>query len=95
MPKLSYYVVQEIYEASSLSIQENPFNISIYPNPVSEEVLNIINPSNEPLSISIYDVNGRNINSQQIIFDSVDISDLSTGFYSLVIEVERKLQLKR
>ena len=95
VPKLSYYVVQEIYEASSLSIQENPFNISIYPNPVSEEVLNIINPSNEPLSISIYDVNGRKINSQQIIFDSVDISDLSTGFYSLVIRSGEKTTVKK
>ena len=95
VPKLSYYVVQEIYEASSLSIQENPFNISIYPNPVSEEVLNIINPSNEPLSISIYDVNGRKINSQQIIFDSVDISDLSTGFYSLVIRSGEKTKVKK
>ncbi len=95
VPKLSYYVVQEIYEASSLSIQENPFNISIYPNPVSEEVLNIINPSNEPLSISIYDVNGRKINSQQIIFDSVDISDLSTGFYSLVIRSGDKTTVKK
>mgnify|MGYP001188270413 CR=1 FL=1 len=95
VPKLSYYVVQEIYEASSLSIQENPFNISIYPNPISEEVLNIINPSNEPLSISIYDVNGRKINSQQIIFDSVDISDLSTGFYSLVIRSGDKTTVKK
>ena len=95
VPKLSYFVVQEIYEASSLSIQENLFNISIYPNPVSEEVLNIINPSNEPLSISIYDVNGRNINSQQIIFDSVDISDLSTGFYSLVIRSGEKTTVKK
>ena len=95
VPKLSYYVVQEIYEASSLSIQENPFNISIYPNPVSEEVLNIINPSNEPLSISIYYVNGRKINSQQIIFDSVDISDLSTGFYSLVIRRGQKTTVKK
>ena len=95
VPKISYYVVQEIYEISSLSIQENRFNISIYPNPVSEEVLNIINPSNEPLSISIYDLNGRNMNSQQIIFDSVDISDLSTGFYSLVIRSGEKTTVKK
>jgi len=95
VPKLSYYVVQEIYEASSLSIQENPLNISIYPNPVSDGFLNVINPSNEPLSISIYDFNGRKINSQQIIFDSVDISDLSNGFYSLVIRSGEKNTVKK
>ena len=43
VPKLSYYVVQEIYEATSLSIQEDSFEISIYPNPVSDGFLNIIN----------------------------------------------------
>ena len=86
VPKLSYYVVQEIYEATSLSVQEEPFNISIYPNPVSDGFLNIINPSNEPLNISIYDINGRKVHSQQIVFDSIDISDLSAGFYSLLIK---------
>ena len=53
-------MVQEIYEATSLSVQEEPFNISIYPNPVSDGFLNIINPSKEPLNISIYDIIGRN-----------------------------------
>ena len=86
VPKLSYYVVQEIYEATSLSVQEESFNISIYPNPVSDGFLNIINPSNEPLNIYIYDMKGRKVYSQQIIFDSIDISGLFKGFYSLVIK---------
>ena len=86
VPKLSYYVVQEIYEATSLSVQEESFNISIYPNPVSDGLLNILNPSNEPLNISIYDMKGTKLHSQQIIFDSIDISGLSNGFYSLVIK---------
>ena len=95
MPKLSYYVVQEIYEATSLSIQEDSFDISIYPNPVSDGFLNIINPSNEPLNISIYDINARKVHSQQIVFDSIDISDLSAGFYSLVIKSEERTTAKK
>ena len=95
VPKLSYYVVQEIYEATSLSVQEEPFNISIYPNPVSDGFLNIINPSNEPLNISIYDINGRKVHSQQIVFDSIDISDLSAGFYSLVIKSGERTSAKK
>ena len=95
VPKLSYYVVQEIYEATSLSVQEEPFNISIYPNPVSDGFLNIINPSNEPLNISIYDINGRKVHSQQIVFDSIDISDLSAGFYSLVIKSGERTTAKK
>ena len=95
MPKLSYYVVQEIYEATSLSVQEESFNISIYPNPVSDGFLNILNPSNEPLNISIYDMKGRKVHSQQIIFDSIDISKLSNGFYSLVIKSGERTTAKK
>ncbi len=95
VPKLSYYVVQEIYEATSLSLKEEPFNISIYPNPVSDGFLNIINPSNDPLNISVYDMNGRKVHSKQIIFDSIDISDLSSGFYSLEIKSGERTTTKK
>ena len=95
VPKLSYYVVKEIYEATSLSVQEESFNISIYPNPVSDGFLNILNPSNEPLNISIYDMKGTKVHSQQIIFDSIDISGLSNGFYSLVIKSGERTTAKK
>ena len=95
VPKLSYYVVQEIYEATSLSIQEYSFNIGIYPNPVLDGFLNFVNPSNEPLNISVYDMKGRKVHSQQIIFDSIDISDLSSGFYSLIIKSEERTTAKK
>ena len=57
--------------------------------------LNIINPSNEPLNISIYDMKGREVRSQQIIFDSIDISDLSNGFYSLIIKSGKRSTVKK
>jgi len=95
VPKLSYYVVQEIYEATSLSVQEETFNISVYPNPISDGFLNIINPSNKPLNISVFDMKGRNVHSQQIIFDSIDISDLSKGFYSIVIKGGERTTTKK
>lgn len=95
VPKLSYYVVQEIYEATSLSVEEEPFNISVYPNPISDGFLNIINPSNKPLNISVFDMKGRNVHSQQIIFDYIDISDLSKGFYSIVIKGGERTTTKK
>ena len=95
VPKLSYYVVQEIYEATSLSVEEEPFNISVYPNPISDGFLNIINPSNKPLNISVFDMKGRNVHSQQIIFDSIDISDLSKGFYLIVIKGGERTKTKK
>ena len=95
VPKEAYYVVQEIYEATSLSVNENFLDISVYPNPVSDGFLNVINPSNEPLNISVYDLNGRLVHSQQIIFDSIDISHLSSGFYSLLITSGKRTTAKK
>ena len=95
VPKLSYYVVQEIYESTSLSIDENFIDINVYPNPVSDGFLNIINPSNRPLNISIYDLNGRKVKSEKIIFDSIDISNLHQGIYSLVFSSGQKNTVKK
>ena len=93
-PKEAYYIVQEIY-AQSLSINENLFDISIYPNPVSDGFLNIVSNSNNPLNISIYDLNGREVISQKIVFDSIDVSDLSQGIYSLILSEGKKFTVKK
>jgi len=95
VPKQAYYVVQEIYENTSLSINENILDISIYPNPVSDGFLNIINKSNKPLNISIFDMNGRKVMSEKITFDSINISNLSTGIYSLLISNGEKSTIKK
>ena len=95
VPKEAYYVVQEIYENTSLSINENILDISIYPNPVSDEFLNIINKSNKPLSISVFDMNGRKVKSEKITFDSINISNLSPGIYSLLISNGEKSTIKK
>ena len=94
-PKAVYYQVAEIYKNASLSIEENLFEINIYPNPISDGFLNIINPSNEPLDISIYDLNGRKVMAQKITFDSINISHLISGIYSLVINKDEKSITKK
>ena len=38
---------------------------------------------------------GREVRSQQIIFDSIDISDLSNGFYSLIIKNGERTTAKK
>ena len=95
VPKEAYYVVQEIYENTSLSINENILDISIYPNPVSDGFLNIINKSNKPLSISVFDMNGRKVKSEKITFDSINISNLSPGIYSILISNGEKSTIKK
>ena len=94
-PKQSYYVVQEIYESTSLSISDNNFHVSIYPNPVSDGIINLINPTNEALAVEIFDLNGRKVISKTSIFDSVDVSELSEGIYSMKLSNQDKFDVKK
>ena len=94
-PKQSYYVVQEIYESTSLSISDNNFYVSIYPNPVSDGIINLVNPSNEALVVEIFDLNGRKVISKTSIFDSVDVSELSEGIYSMKLSNQDKFDVKK
>jgi len=94
-PKQSYYVVQEIYESTSLSISDNNFHVSIYPNPVSDGIINLINPTNEALAVEIFDLNGRKVISKTSIFDSVDVSELSEGVYSMKLSNQDKFDVKK
>jgi len=94
-PKQSYYVVQEIYESTSLSISDNNFHVSIYPNPVSDGIINLVNPSNEALAVEIFDLNGRKVISKTSIFDSVDVSELSEGIYSMKLSNQDKFDVKK
>ena len=94
-PKQSYYVVQEIYESTSLSISDNNFYVSIYPNPVNDGIINLVNPTNEALAVEIFDLNGRKVISKTSIFDSVDVSELSEGIYSMKLSNQDKFDVKK
>ena len=94
-PKQSYYVVQEIYESTSLSLSDNNFYVSIYPNPVSDGIINLVNPTNEALAVEIFDLNGRKVISKTSIFDSVDVSELSEGIYSMKLSNQDKFDVKK
>ena len=94
-PKQSYYVVQEIYESTSLSLNQNNFNISIYPNPVYEGYINISNSSNNAYDIEIFDMNGRKILSKKSVFDSIDVTMLSEGIYNLKLSFQGNITNKK
>ena len=94
-PKQSYYVVQEIYESASLSLNQNNFNISIYPNPVYEGYINISNTSNNAYDIEIFDMNGRKILSKKSVFDSIDVTMLSEGVYNLKLSFQGNITYKK
>ena len=93
--KQSYYVVKDIYESTSLSTNENNLHISIYPNPASNGFVNLVNHSNDPLDIEIFDLNGRRVIYQKSVFDSIDVSVLSQGIYSLKLSRHGRSDIKK
>ena len=60
----------------------NPVSLSVFPNPASSVVnVSFVGPLNEKISLDIYDLNGRKINS---IIDN----EISNGeFYNITLDV--------
>ena len=56
-------------------------DLKIYPNPVKD--LLYFNSENKIISFEVYDITGRILNSNKVIGNSVDLSNLKTGNYLL------------
>jgi hypothetical protein len=54
-----------------------------------------VNHSNEPLDIEVFDLNGRKVISQKSVFDSIDVSFLSEGIYSLKLLKDGRSVIKK
>lgn len=81
---------------SGLSISENALeNLSIYPNPVSENLL-FIN-TNVPIKIEIYDILGKSVLTSKVDNNSnaINLSELNNGIYLLKINSEDKTITKK
>lgn len=84
-----------VYRDSTLSIsddQSNISNITIYPNPGTDNFWLETGIRNEKVNIEIYDINGRLIKSlSKNIVDKIliNISDLNKGFYIINVKTNK------
>lgn len=100
-----YFGTPQVYPRSPdevLSIN-NPNAIasfSVYPNPTSTGFVNITSSSSETISVSVYDVLGKQvINKATVSNNRLDVSTLNTGVYIMNISqndasVTKKLVIK-
>ncbi len=78
---------------ASLGIEENGESISVFPNPSQSEI-NIVSTS-EIRSLKVIDYLGKQMAIKAIGVDKINISELSTGTYFLIIETNSGIsQLK-
>lgn len=79
-----------VYNSVLLSSQEfNQNNFTIYPNPV-KETLNINNGSNQQVTATVYDIDGKLLQSHSLEnnLSTLDVKALSQGLYFVVFENE-------
>lgn len=65
----------------------NNLEAKIYPNPIDSGVLNIELPTQDLKQITIYDINGRVVYQNNTLSNTIDVSQIQSGFYLLDLEV--------
>ena len=73
-------------ERSNTAITQSIDGLTIYPNPVNNGKVFISTTLNLTKEINIYDVLGKNIISQTLFGEELNISNLSPGVYILRIK---------
>ncbi|WP_052467071.1 T9SS type A sorting domain-containing protein [Psychroserpens damuponensis] len=85
---------------SSLSVEDVENNtFSMYPNPTSTGYVNILATNDNAISVSVYDILGKQVINQTLSNNRVDVSALNTGLYIVKISqngasVTKKLVIK-
>jgi hypothetical protein len=73
----------------SLSADTNYLNlIEFFTNPVTNGFVSIKSQLLGIISISIFDINGREVLSTQLDSDLLDVTSINSGFYIMMIEVD-------
>lgn len=89
-----------IYTNDSLSTEDfTTANFLIYPNPTNTGFVNIATTSNEVLSVTVFDILGKQVISQTINNNRLNLSNLNTGVYILKLNqngaiITKKLVIK-
>ncbi len=92
-------LVNESPDCSTLSTNENIFseNISLFPNPASEQ-FEVRNELQTPVSINVYDVLGKkvqSVNNTQLKNQKVSLSNLNSGIYLVEIKSDTQRIVKK
>jgi hypothetical protein len=72
--------------SENLSIKQNKKEISIYPNPTTD-FLNFQLENNNANELRLFDANGREVYNSEIINNRVDVSNLTSGLYFGIIDM--------
>jgi hypothetical protein len=74
-------------------------SFKVYPNPTSTGYVNITSANNENIAVTVYDILGKQVISETLTNDRLNVSSLNAGVYILKISqnnasVTKKLVIK-
>lgn len=93
---LSQSQIDDLYNAKTASINEKRFvqKSTIYPNPANSTIT-ISDMPNEALEYTISDVTGKVIEENHFTSNTIDISNLASGMYTISILEAKKVAIAR
>ena len=87
------FAVGEISALSTTNFELD--SIKIVPNPSTSNFVTITSSLNEDIEVVVFDVIGKQISSQKLQNNKLDISELKTGMYLLKISQKEKTTTKK
>lgn len=87
---------QQIHGVKSIKIEAQSVEITIFPNPVSGDLLNVIGGGlNDGTTYQIFDIAGKVLSEGIISQQGIPINTLGQGTYLLALQEENKRETKR
>lgn len=81
-----YYDDLSFIDNNTLSVKNNQIEgFSMYPNPTSLGYVNVSSKSNSELSVSVFDVLGKQVINETIVKKQLNVSNLKSGIYVMKV----------
>jgi len=87
------FAVGEISALSTTNFELD--SIKIVPNPSTSNFVTITSSLNEDIEVVVFDVIGKQISSQKLYNNRLDVSELKSGMYLLKISQKEKTTTKK
>ena len=92
-------ILQTIVGLGSYTLSTKRFDgiegLSMYPNPVSGNVLNISSTANSAMTVAIFDILGKQVINTKVINNTVNVSSLNAGVYIVKVTEEGKTATRK
>lgn len=91
-----YYDNLSLVDNTIAGVNDNTIEgLQMFPNPVSENILNIISSNTAEKTVAIYDMLGKQVINTTVNNGTVDVANLSAGLYIVNITEEGKTATKK